>query len=418
MFKDIEINEITEDKKAGRMNITMSALTINSRGEWNKRGMTWLENYVMDNIDSIIGAPFVVSWMVDKEIPSSHGTLEYDENGECVFYDSDTVGSIQKAYLKDVEIDGVTSKKLIVEGYLYKQRYPLFCNWLKEQVDNNEHIKGSVEANGKGDSKNIIYEDGDGHNPDGSWTFGRTPKLFDLSALAILYLVPPADDGSEIIELNALQNTKSTEIKKSDDINDNEEVDEKKEEESMAEKNNDASIVELNNLIASQTTEINALKTTAAEKETELNALKEELNQFKTKETEINSLLVEANKTIESHKTQIAELNTEVEPLREMKVNAEKEKCKAEVNSYFESIKKENGFNDVEINSLTSFVEKCDIEGLKKEEAKLCVSKLKELKTLSKANVEVNSNEDTLFFSMKVENVETNSATDGTELFQ
>lgn len=431
MFKSIEINELKEDRKRGRLNITITALSIHNRGKWNKRGMTWLEEYVKDNLKSAIGMPIVVSWLVDKEIPSDHGTYDFDEDGNRIFYDSDTVGSVQNAWIQDVEIDGIKGKKLVCKGYIYSQRYPKFCKWLKSQVEISEHVKGSVEADGKGDSKEIIYETGNGHNTDGSWEMGRIPKVFDFTGLCILcpHVVSPADDGSEVIEINALnQSGKTVDIKTNN----------QKEESEMAEVNTD-SVVELNNKIVNQATEINELQrqvnekdaelnkckeelNALKEKETELNACKEELNALKEKEAELNSLLVEANKSVESQKTQLAELNSEIEPLRQLKGEVEQEKVKAEINSYYENIVKENGFSEAELNSLkTDYVEKCDLTGLKEKEAELCINKFKELRKMEKVNAELNSSEDSscdLFFSTKPDNAElNNSVDDGSDLF-
>lgn len=431
MFKSIEINELKEDRKRGRLNITITALSIHDRGEWNKRGMTWLEEYVKDNLKSAIGMPIVVSWLVDKEIPSDHGTYDFDEEGNRIFYDSDTVGSVQDAWIQDVKIDGIKGKKLVCKGYIYSQRYPKFCKWLKLQVEISEHVKGSVEADGKGDSRDIIYETGDGHNADGSWEMGRIPKVFDFTGLCILcpHVVKPADDGSEVIEINSMnQSGKTVDIKTST----------QKEESEMAEVNTD-SVVELNNKIVNQATEINELQrqinekdaelnkckeelNALKEKESELNACKEELNALKEKETELNSLLVEANKSVESQKTQLAELNSEIEPLRQMKNEVEQEKVKAEINSYYENIVKENGFSEAELNSLkTDYVEKCDLTGLKEKEAELCINKFKESRKMEKVNAELNSSEDRscdLFFSTKSDNAElNNSVDDGSDLF-
>lgn len=414
MFKSIEINELKEDRKRGRLNITITALSIHNRGEWNKRGMTWLEEYVNDNLKSAIGMPIVVSWLVDKEIPSDHGTYDFDEDGNRIFYDSDTVGSVQDAWIQDVEIDGIKGKKLVCKGYIYIQRYPKFCKWLKSQVEISEHVKGSVEADGKGDSKEIIYETGDGHNADGSWEMGRIPKIFDFTGLCILcpHIVNPADDGSEVIEINSLnQSGKTVDIKTSN----------QKEESEMAEVNTD-SVVELNNKIVNQATEINELQHQINEKDAELNKCKGELNALKEKEAELNSLLVEANKNVEAQKTQLAELNSEIEPLRMMKTKADEEKAKAEVNSYFENIVKENGFSEAELNSLKiDYVEKCDLAGLKEKETELCINKFKELRKMEKVNAELNSVQDSscdLFFSTKPDGVELNSSIDdGSDLF-
>jgi TolA-binding protein len=412
LFSDIEINESLEDKKAGRTSITMTACTIHQRGEWNKRGMTWLENYVNDNIESIIGAPFVVCFIDDqKTIPSGHGTLTYDENGNCQFLDSDTVGTIQKAWIQEVEVNGEISKKLVVSGYLYNQRYPSFVGWLKDEVANGTNVKGSVEANGKGDSKSIVYEGGgNGRDENGDWIIGRIPQIFDFTGLAILLpdVVTPADDGSEVIEINTINNQSTDE--KSDDI----ETNKCKEENNMADTNKDA-VVELNDKIVELNKQLTELNAQIETKNSEINSLKE-------KETELNTLLVEANKSIESQKNQITELNTEIEPLRQLKSDADKAKVQSEVNSYFETIKTEDGFNEVELNSLKSdFVDKCDLNGLKAKEQELCIAKFKEMKKVEKATSELNTNSnepDTLFFSTKVETVEANSTEIGAELFK
>lgn len=411
MYADVEINESLEDKKAGRTHIKMTALTIHKRGEWNRRGMTWLEEYVKANIESIIGAPYVVRFIDEnKTIPSDHGTLTYDENGNCQFLDSDVVGSIQKAWIEEVEVDGVVSKKLVTSGYLYNQRCPNFVKWLKEEI-NTTKIKGSVEANGKGENKSIIYEDGgNGKDENGEWIIGRIPVVFDFAALAILLpnVVTEADSGSEIIELNVVKESTDT---TSDDIEENKTC---KEENNMADLTNEA-VIELNNKIIELNSQVNDFKTQLEAKDSEINVLKE-------KNEELNSLLVEANKTIESGKTQIAELNSEIEPLRKLKEEADKAKVMAEVNAYFETIKTENGFTEAELNSLkTEYVDKCDLEGLKAKEKELCVNKFKEMVKVTKATAEVNSNEcdiNTLFFSTKIETVEVNDANDGSELFK
>lgn len=421
MFAEIEINETAEDKKAGRTHIKMSALTIHQRGQWNRRGITWLRENVEKNLESIIGAPFVVCFIDNnKTIPSGHGTLSYDEDGNCEFLDSNTVGSIQKAWIENVEIDGVNSEKLVCSGYIYKQRYPKFVKWLKEEIKKGTHIKGSVEANGKGDSKQIVYEDGsNGKDENGEWITGRVPVIFDFTGVAILLpdVVTEADSGSEVIELNMLDETQSTD-KTSDDINEN-----KKEETTMPEGANDKTIVELNEKIVSQVEELNELKNKLSATEAELSSCKEELQTAKDKEVELNELLVEANKNLEAQKAQVAELNTEIEPLRQMKADADKAKAQSEVNEYFETIKKENGFSEAELNSLqTDYVDKCDLDGLKAKETELCVAKFKAMKTAEQASTELNSteesNNDSLFFSTKVETVETNDVDDGSDLFK
>ena len=303
----------------------------------------------------------------------------------------------------------------MVSGVIYDQRYHELVKYLREAISSGNHIKGSVEISGKGKLKQIVYEHGIGSkDKNGNLIIPRTPVLFDISGLALLSdFVPPADTASEVIEINQ----KSTKINL-DDIN-------KKEETEMAEDvKTDNTVVELNAKIIAQVEELNELKNKLSTTETELNSCKEKLTASKAKEVELNELLVEANKELEAQKNRVAELNGEIEPLRQMKADSEKAQAQAEINSYFENIKNENGFSEAELNSMKEdFVDKCDLDGLKAKETELCVAKFKAMKSAEKSELEINSAEDlnngTLFFSTKTETVEANSAnSDGSELFR
>lgn len=193
-----------DEEVAGRAKIKMSALKISKdASDNNDNGINWVEEYVKANIKSMIGASYKVAFIDDdKTYPSGHGSMEYDEDGNVIFPDSDTVGSIQDAYIETIEIDGGKETVLTTEGFIYKQSYPNFYNWLKEEAKNGV-IYGSVEINGKGTSRNIIY-DGESKNPDGTPRIGRKPKVFDFTALAILSdFVPPADKYSRVFEVNS-----------------------------------------------------------------------------------------------------------------------------------------------------------------------------------------------------------------------
>ena|GEM_PF-2451784 len=198
----IEICEMPEGELAGRTKIKMSALEIYpDKNSHNSNGITWLKQYIEDNIASAIGMPFVVSWLDEElQIPSDHGTMSFDDEGNIEF-DGVTVGSVQDASMGTVNIDGVDKDALICEGYLYNQRYPLFVEFLKESLANGENIKGSIEINGKGANKSIEYLDGS-VNEDGTLKIGRIPTVFDFSGLAILYMCQPSDNTSQVIEIN------------------------------------------------------------------------------------------------------------------------------------------------------------------------------------------------------------------------
>lgn len=448
---DLEIcsiqDQTDEDIKTGRVKITMSAYEIYETGNYsqhNKRGLHWEEKYTRNNMKSAIGAPFVVRFIDDERtMISDHGRMENDlEDGSIIFPDSDTVGHIEKIWIEEKKIDDKLRKVLMVSGVIYDQRYHELVKYIRSTLASGGKIKGSVEICGKGKNQQILYEHGYGSTDEnGNLIIPRIPVEYDITGLAILAdFCPPADDGSEVIEINSLNQKKNqTNIQNQSDTSDDIKQKHKKEDSQMAEINTD-SIVELNNKIVEQATEINELKrqinekdaelnrckeelNSCKEKETELNSCKEELSASKEKETELNSLLVEANKTVEAQKNQIAELNSEIEPLRQIKADADAKAMQAEVNSYFETIKKENGFSETELNSLkTEYVDKCDLAGLKAKETELCVNKFKEMKRIDAAPAELNaddSDENKLFFSTKVDNVEINNATDdGSELFK
>lgn len=421
---DLELCSIqeqtSEDIKAGRVKIVMSAYEIHDTGnlsQMNNNGIHWEEKYTIDNMESAIGAPFVVRFVdMNRSLISDHGRMENDiEDGDIIFPDSDTVGHIEDVWIEDREVNGKTKKLLMVSGVIYDQRYHELVKYLREAISSGNHIKGSVEISGKGKLKQIVYEHGIGSkDKNDNLIIPRTPVLFDISGLALLSdFVPPADTASEVIEINQ----KSTKINL-DDIN-------KKEETEMAEDvKTDNTVVELNAKIIAQVEELNELKNKLSTTETELNSCKEKLTASKAKEVELNELLVEANKELEAQKNRVAELNGEIEPLRQMKADSEKAQAQAEINSYFENIKNENGFSEAELNSMKEdFVDKCDLDGLKAKETELCVAKFKAMKSAEKSELEINSAEDlnngTLFFSTKTETVEANSAnSDGSELFR
>ena len=97
----IEICEMPEEEVAGRVKIKMSALAIHpDNSQYNSNGITWLEQYINDNLKSAIGMPYVVSWFDEEnQIPSDHGTMSYNEEG-YVEFEGVSVGSVQDAYIR------------------------------------------------------------------------------------------------------------------------------------------------------------------------------------------------------------------------------------------------------------------------------------------------------------------------------
>jgi len=497
----IEICEMPEEELAGRVRIKMSALEIvPDNSSCNENGISWLEEHINNNIKSTIGMPYVVSWLSEEDqIPSDHGTMSFDNDGNVQF-EGVSVGSVQECYIQEVEINGEIKKLLMTEGYLYCQRYSKFVEWLKNEIQNGT-VFGSIEINGKGKSKTIEYLDGS-TNEDGTPKKFRVPVNFDFSGLSILYLTEPADKLSQVFEVNSKQDdldinetiekegNNNLSIKGNQLIELNElsyddiaclierEFNRKIREDSSfsdvyfrihkfyptnstfvmtsywdrtgeyyrssytvenskviigeiikveedwkpvdggnaveinnslinifnkfkEEKNVDEKVVlELNTKLEEKTNEINTLNKDIESKTTEINTLTEKVTGLDAKVTELNTTIVEVNKLVEAEKTEKEALTVEVNSLREFKTTQETESKKVEVNTYFETEIKKNGFEEAELNTLKTFVDNADLEGLKKAEAELCAKKFKELIANSATDIETNS-QSAMFIAIK-----------------
>lgn len=156
----------------------------------------------------------------------------------------------------------------------------------------------------------------------------------------------------------------------------------------------------LNKSLEEKSTEINTLTKSLEEKQIEVNSLTEKNQELDGKVNEANTTIVEVNKLLESEKAEKESLTVEVNSFREEKIKADSEAKIAEVNAYFETEITKNGFEESEVNSLKTFVEAIDLEGLKKAEAELCAKKFKEMIASQDTSVETNTKND-MFISIK-----------------
>lgn len=478
------------DKVTGRAKIKLSLHEIfESSDTYQKNGLSWSEEYTNNNLDSCVGMPIAVSFIDDtKTIPSDHGTYEELENGDISFgTTSDVVGSVNKAYISTISIDGIDKKVLMAEGEIYTERCNNFYTWLKDTIK-DEKITTSIEIGKKDPNERIVYDGG--YKP-----LGRIPMEYDYTCIAILYIVAPADDSAVVLEINNEEGEKleknkiedktfelnainyydicsiitrafnklmnpecscwcddywihclyptesyavftkynspgeywkaeyvitngSIELKnvvqveedwkpKSDstavsiDLSSLKKDFESKEEEEL----NVCKEKELNNNQGGSGDMADGVKndSTMVEINEKLTTLTEKLSDSDNKIAELNNAIVEANKTIEAQKTELNTVNEELKTLREFKADKDSEAKKSEINSYFEKEISKNGFSDIELNSLKEYVEKIDMDGLKKAESDLCVKKIKELNSVNKS-IEVNSNNNDLY--MPIHNTE------------
>lgn len=204
------IFELSENKKiTGRRYIKWIIHEIyNDPNKWNKNGISWKEQYVLNNIDSLKGMPICVEFLdCDKSEPMGHG-LSNTKDNKVLFEYSTTVGTTEGAYIDDIEVDGETIRALIGEGYIYEQRYPNFVDWIKTKLYDKEFPDTLVEICNKanGDNETIIYENNQGGE-------GRIPMIYDYTGVAIIG-IEPSDDKAILIEMNSYNNKEEEKMSK------------------------------------------------------------------------------------------------------------------------------------------------------------------------------------------------------------
>ena len=291
MNKILEINK--RISKGGRKNIRMVLLTIHEEGEMNRNGITWVEQYVLDNLESIKGIPICATFLdEDKEDLYDHGYTETveseDGKSEPLFLNSESVGVIEDAKIEVIEIDGETKKVLVGYGYIFCQRYPNLCEKLE-----SSKVKSSIEIMGTDENNRKIIYDG------GYKEKGRKPMVFDFTGTCLLGVLE-ADENCYVLEVAENKN-------KEEKLN----MDENK-------------IIEV---IQKAITETNAVKADTETKIAELNS------QIEAKDAEIkeaNEAKEVAENNASEKDSKIAELEAENSKLKEELAACKKrEACEA-----------------------------------------------------------------------------------------
>lgn len=352
--------EISEAKRSdGRRRVKLVLHEIHQdRSHYNKNGISYNEQYVRDNADSIIGMPICATFLDnDKDIPYDHGMTGQDGNMP-LFENSVQVGSADGWAIEDIQINGEIHRVLIAEGYINQQRYPHFVEWLENKIKDGDTIYGSVEFVGKGKNK-IVYDGEPVEN-------GRVPKIYDYSGYCIL-TVEPSDDSAILIELN--QKTKEDEKVDEKTLNQIISAVENKITE-LNTKNADfeSKIAELNEIISAKDTEIATLTDEKATAETNACQKDEKINELNGLVETMTSELNELKKS-----AKIAELNSALGDFSDDEKNMVKDKldkfnadpmgCGIEVNDIVTEInacigveaKKKEKAMAVEINSQNNF---------------------------------------------------------------
>ena len=274
-----------------------------SPSTWQTNGISWDENYTRQNLGSVTNMSICVEFLDDeRSLPYGHGLTDIRDNMPFM-EDATVVGHCEKAYIDDIEVEGVKKRVLVAEGYIDEMRYPKFVAWLAEKMADGS-VKGSVEIVGHSENENrIIY--------DGGWKeTGRVPQIYDYSGYAILG-IKPADDSAIIVELNN-KNEKNKEDKQMDDKLMSQFVD-------LVKNSVTQTITELNNK--------------SGEYEGQISELNGQLTAKDAKIAELNAELEAAKATIAEKEQAITDQTAELNSLKEANTALEKDKKLAELNS-------------------------------------------------------------------------------------
>ena len=281
--------------------------------KFNKNGLTFLEEYAKNALDSIEEMSIRVEFTdEDRTTVYAHGDTG-EKDGMPVFENATTIGHFKHGYIDDVDINGVKTRCVIGEGVIDEMCYPEFVKVLEEQIENGNPPEGSIEIYRTSDNEGIVYKKG--------WLpEGRIPTEYIHSGWDIV--MNPADSSSILLELNSNQ-------KKEDLI----QMDEK----------------ELKELIKQTITETNSRNTEYENQITQLNS----------QIAEKDATIAEQNATIEQVQTALNQLKEEQETAWDERRVLEDElaKLKAEkrINELNEAISdftdEEKKFAESEINS-------------------------------------------------------------------
>lgn len=199
----------SKDNKDGKRKIKVILHEIyKDNSQYNKNGITWLEEYCQKNLESIKGTSITCEFInEDRTEILGHGETGI-EDGVPLFSNATMIGVLEKGYIDDIEINGETKRVCIAEGTLDAMRYKNFVDVLESKYLGGEVVYGSVEIIGQKENDNIIKY------LNGYQEEGRIPTEYRYSGFAILG-VEPSDDTARLVEINnRKENLEMEELKK------------------------------------------------------------------------------------------------------------------------------------------------------------------------------------------------------------
>lgn len=330
-MKLFEINN-KQEKKTGYKRFKLilaeiydkSCIVDETGTKYNDNGITWIDEYVENVKDTLIGSSVTVEFADDSKTDIlGHGETGQYKDGVPLLSNATTIGHFDKAYIDEVTDDDGEAKKVFVgEGTLDYMRYSDCIDLLSEKLSNNETIYGSVEIVRTENNPALVYLYG-------YKDIGRIPTEFEFSGYALLGCgVQPSDHTASLLELNNKNNKNEEEIITMDEKTLGMIADSIKATISECNSKNEefeSKITELNSALEIKTNEVNSLTEKVSELEASLATAKSEVEAISAEKNtlvdELNSVKVEQKKS---------ELNTALAGF----TDEQKEYAKAEIEAF------------------------------------------------------------------------------------
>ena len=185
-----------KEDKDGRRRVKVILHEIyKDKSQHNKNGITWLEEYCKNNLDSVKEISITCEFINDERTEIlGHGETGIVD-GVPILENATMIGVLERGYIDDIVVDGESKRALIGEGYIDAMRYKNFADVLEEKIKANETIFGSVEIIGLKENGNRIKY------LNGYQEIGRIPTEYRYSGFAILGVMP-SDETARLIEIN------------------------------------------------------------------------------------------------------------------------------------------------------------------------------------------------------------------------
>lgn len=345
---------------------------------YNKNGITFLEEYCADKLDSIKDMSITVEFLDEERTTiCGHGDTGV-EDGIPVFNNATTIGHFTEGFIEDVEINGVSKRCVLGKGFIDEMRYKPLVDTLETELNNGVSVDGSIEIFKSEGNDAIVYKKG--------WIpEGRIPVEFVHSGWALV--LNPADPNSTLLELNSKNQNKEAQFN----------MDEKA----------------LKQLIVDTIKECNSVKAESEEKIAELN---EALVAKENTISELNATVEQVQKALDDlkkeHETYWEERNLLERELAELKVAQRLGELNEVISVYSEE---EQKYAESEINAFKEDPLKGNLDAIK---SKICVGIVERQKENEKISEQNSAKEnDVVDIFSEINSVDAEDKTDDINIF-